>query len=66
MFNFTTKQKLVINGSLLGMTLLALIGLLCYFLKLLIPAIVLLSIAGLGFFAIMIMWLVMERHNKKK
>ncbi|MFU0252052.1 hypothetical protein [Spiroplasma sp. Moj] len=50
MFNFTTKQKWVINGSLLGMTLLALIGLLCYFLKLLIPAIVLLLIAGLGFF----------------
>ncbi|KAF0850276.1 MAG: hypothetical protein EIB84_04495 [Spiroplasma poulsonii] len=66
MFNFTTKQKWVINGSLLGLTLVALIGLLLYLLKFLIPAIVLLSIAGIGFFVLMIVWLVFERYNKKK
>ena len=66
MFNFTRKQKWIINGGLLGLTLVALLGLLLYFLKLLIPAIVLLSIAGIGFFVLMIVWFVFERYNKKK
>ncbi|WP_425379651.1 hypothetical protein [Spiroplasma endosymbiont of Stenodema calcarata] len=66
MFNFTTKQKWIINGGLLGFTLIALIGLLLYFLKVLIAAIVLLSTAGIGFFVIMIIWFVFERYNKKK
>ncbi|WHQ37451.1 hypothetical protein [Spiroplasma sp. SV19] len=66
MFNFTTKQKWIINGGLLGSTLVALIGLLLYLLKLIVPAIVLLSIAGIGFFVLMIVWFVFERYNKKK
>ncbi|WP_253301683.1 hypothetical protein [Spiroplasma endosymbiont of Phyllotreta cruciferae] len=66
MFNFTRKQKWIINGGLLVLTLVALLGLLLYFLKLLIPGIVLLSIAGIGFFVLIIVWFVFERYNKKK
>ncbi|AGM25292.1 hypothetical protein [Spiroplasma chrysopicola] len=65
MFSFSTKQKWIISWSLFGLAVLAGIGTIFYLFDFIIVAIVLLSLAGLGFFGLMILWFIFERYNKK-
>ncbi|AHF57496.1 hypothetical protein [Spiroplasma eriocheiris] len=66
MFNFTTIQKWIIYSSLIGFTLIGAVGGIVYAFHYLTPAIVLLSIAGIGLIVVMIMWFIIEAINKRK
>ncbi|AIZ55108.1 hypothetical protein MmmBen181_0282 [Mycoplasma mycoides subsp. mycoides] len=65
MSNFTKKQKLIFNILLIVFSIVGLIGFIFYLTKFINLAIIFLSISGIGFILLMIIWFVFEKTNKK-
>lgn len=65
MSNFTKKQKLIFNILLIVFSIIGLIGFIFYLTKFINLAIIFLSISGISFILLMIIWFVFEKTNKK-
>ncbi|ACU78996.1 conserved hypothetical protein [synthetic Mycoplasma mycoides JCVI-syn1.0] len=65
MSNFTKKQKLIFNILLIVFSIVGLIGFIFYLTKFINLAIIFLSISGISFILLMIIWFVFEKTNKK-
>lgn len=65
MSNFTKKQKLIFNILVIVFSIVGLIGFIFYLTKFINLAIIFLSISGISFILLMIIWFVFEKTNKK-